>query len=104
MISITSLRQLDVAKRYSQNEVRPLTWGQGLLELLSLLRVEQDKGVLESSTSNLELGSDWGFGRLGFGRGRGGVVFDGSLLDSGDCWGVWEIVGASLAGFGGYTG
>lgn len=57
-----------------------------MLELLGLLSIVQDQGVQESRASDLELGSDGGFGRLGLGRSRGLVVLDGSLLDSGHCW------------------
>lgn len=58
-----------------------------MLELLGLLRVEEDQGVLESGTSDLELGSDGGFSGLGLGGGGGGVVLDRGLLDSSDCVG-----------------
>lgn len=68
-----------------------LTWGQRLLELLGLFSIVQHERVEESGTSNLELGSDGGFGRFSLGRGVGLVVLDCRLLDSGDC-GVGTIV------------
>ena len=67
-----------------QNEAR-LTWGQRLLELVSLVAVVEDEGVEVSGASDLELGDSVGFGgSLGLGRSRGGVRLHRSLLDPGD--------------------
>ena len=62
-----------------------------MLKLLGLLLVVKDQGVQEGGASDLELGSGGLFSRLGLGRGGSGVVFDGSLLDPGDCWAKMKI-------------
>lgn len=77
---------LDTPRLLDQKHLLPkLTWWERLLELLSLLLVVKNQSVQERRASDLELGSGGLFSRLGLGRGGGGVVFNSSLLDPGDC-------------------